>query len=80
VIYRWKYRRNTSVGKFLAGIVFGALSLSVRSSVFFFLPIDLPMEMGITDDQYSDKRISLVRPSIKILPTNCVSLMEVFRQ
>jgi hypothetical protein len=36
VIYRWKYRRNMFVGKFLAGIFFSALSPSVRLSVFVF--------------------------------------------
>ena len=73
VIYRWRYRRNTSVGKVQAHNFFflARLSLSVRPSVFFFLT-DLPTEMRITDDQYSDRRISSVRPSTNILSTNCV--------
>jgi len=31
------------------------------------------MEQRITDDQYSGRRIPSVMPSVKMLPTNCVS-------
>jgi hypothetical protein len=42
-------------------------------SVFVFLfPTALEMEWKIIDDQYSDGRILLVRPSIKMLPTVCM--------
>jgi hypothetical protein len=30
------------------------------------------MEWEITDDKYSDEQIPSVRPSVKILPTNCI--------
>jgi hypothetical protein len=32
--------------------------------------------MEITDDQYFDRQIPSVRPSVKILPTNCVSYTD----
>jgi len=35
--------------------------------------------MRITDDQYSDRRILSVRPSIKILLMNCVSYTDGMR-
>jgi hypothetical protein len=38
-------------------------------SVFFFL-IEVATEMGITDDQYFDRRIMLVMLSVKIFLTN----------
>jgi hypothetical protein len=37
--------------------------------VFFFL-IEVATEMGITDDQYFDRRIMLVMLSVKIFLTN----------
>jgi hypothetical protein len=57
-------------------LFFGALSPSVKPLVFFFLPTNLPIEMGITNDQYSNKRIPSIRPSAKTLPTNCVSYTD----
>ena len=72
MIYRWKYRQNKSVGKVLAGIFFDAFSSFVRPSVFCFLPTNAAMEMGITDDYYSERRI----PSENFLPINCVSYTD----
>ena len=40
--------------------------------MFCFLPTDAAMEMGITDDYYSERRI----PSEKFLPINCVSYTD----
>jgi hypothetical protein len=56
---------------------FGALPLSVRPSVFgFFFSIEVATEMKITDDQYFDRRISSVRPLVKVLLMNCVSYIN----
>jgi hypothetical protein len=75
VIYWWKYRRNNFVGKVLAGIYFfGALCPSVRLLVFFFK--EVATEMGITDNQYSDRWISSVMLSVKTFPTNYVSYTD----
>jgi hypothetical protein len=76
VIYHWEYRWNTSVGKFLARIVFWRVFPVSKTIGVFFLPTDSPTEMGITNDQYSDKRIPSIRPSAKTLPTNCVSYTD----
>jgi hypothetical protein len=54
-----------------------ALSSSVRPSVFVFFLTNIPMEVGITDDQYSDRHIMSMRPSAKILPTNCVFYTDI---
>jgi hypothetical protein len=54
VIYYWKYRQNTFISKVLAGnCFFGALSLSVRPSMFgffYFISDRLATNKGITDD------------------------------
>ena len=53
---------------------FGALPVFNTISVWFFLfPTKLATEQRITDDQYSGRRIPSVMPSVKMLPTNCVS-------
>jgi hypothetical protein len=33
---------------------------------------EVATEMGITDDQYSDRHVPLVMLSVKMLPMNCV--------
>jgi hypothetical protein len=43
--------------------------------VFFFLK-EVVIEMGITDDQYSDRWISSVMLSVKTFPTNYVSYTD----
>jgi hypothetical protein len=74
VMYHWKYKRNKSAGKVLAGIFFWRASSVCKtvSVCLFFLPRKVAMEMKITDDQYFDRRISSVMLSVKILLTNCV--------
>jgi len=77
VIYSWKYKQNKSIRKVFAGNFFGALPPSVKPLVFgFFFPTEVAMEMEITDDQYFDRQIPLVRPSVKILLTNCMSYTD----
>jgi hypothetical protein len=78
VIYRWKYRWNTSVNKVLAREIFYGCAFLVCKTVgvCFFLT-NIPMEVGITDDQYSDRHILSMRPSAKILPTNCVFYTDI---
>jgi len=78
VIYHWKYKQNKFAGKVLAGNFFWHASLVYKTiSVWFFLfLIELATKRGITDDQYSDGRIPLVVPSIKMLPMNCVSYTD----
>jgi hypothetical protein len=75
VIYRWKYRRNMFVGKVLAGnFLFWHASLVGKTvDVWFVLfPIESATDSRITDDQNFDRRI----PSIKFLPTSCVSYTD----
>ena len=69
VIYLWKYRQNKSVGKVLVGKKKLARS---PVGVWVFFPTEVATEMGIADDQYSDRHIPSVMPSVKMLPTNCV--------
>jgi hypothetical protein len=38
----------------------------------FFFPTEVATEMEIADDQYSDRHIPSVMPSVKMLPMNCV--------
>jgi hypothetical protein len=67
-----------SVGKVLAG------KKNLRSSpicktigVWFFLfPTKGAMERGITDDQYSDRRIMSVMLSVKMLPMSFLSYTD----
>jgi len=76
--YRWKYKRNDSVGTILAGnYFFCRASPSVRPSVFrrwlvFLFPIESATEWEITEDQYFDGQIPSVRPSGKMLMTDFV--------
>jgi hypothetical protein len=47
------------------------------SSVFgFFFSTEVATERGITDDQYSNRRILSVMPSVKMLPTNVLSYID----
>jgi len=62
---------------FLAGIFFCHASSSIKPLVFrqwlvFLFPTESAMKWEITDDQYSDERISLVRPLGKMLPMDFV--------
>jgi hypothetical protein len=43
---------------------------------FFFFPTEVAIEMGITDDQYSNKQILSVMQSVKCFPTNCMSYTD----
>jgi hypothetical protein len=54
---------------------------SVRPSVFcwwvFFLFVtELAMKMGVTDDYYTDGRVSSVRPSVIISPTEFIPVTD----
>jgi hypothetical protein len=40
--------------------------------VWVFFPTEVATKMGIADDQYSDRHIPSVMPSVKMLLTNCV--------
>jgi len=47
------------------------------SSVFgFFFLTEVATERGIIDDQYSNRRILSVMPSVKMLPTNVLSYTD----
>jgi len=43
---------------------------------FFFFSTEVATERGITDDQYSNRRILSVMPSVKMLPTNVLSYTD----
>ena len=78
VIYRLKYRRNTSISKVLARIFFWCtFPVGKTVSVWFFLfPIESVMNRGITDDQNFDKRTLSVRLLVKILSMSCVAYTD----
>jgi hypothetical protein len=77
VIYQWKYRRHKSDDKVLAWNIFlRAFLICKIVDVFFFLLTEVATKMGITDDQYSGRRIPSVMLSVKMLPMNCVSYTD----
>jgi hypothetical protein len=78
VIYHWKYRQNTFIGKVLEGKKnFSAFPVGKTVNVWFFLfPIELAMNRGITDDQNSNRQTPPVGLSVKILPMSCVSYTD----
>jgi hypothetical protein len=43
---------------------------------FFLFPTEVATERRITDDQYSNRRILSVMPSVKMLPTNVLSYTD----
>jgi hypothetical protein len=44
--------------------------------VFFLFAIELATEMGVTDDYYTDERVSSVRPSVIISPTEFIPVTD----
>jgi hypothetical protein len=44
--------------------------------VFFLFAIELATEMGVTDDYYTDGRVSSVRPSVIISPTEFIPVTD----
>jgi len=77
--FRWIY----SVGNVPAGNFFFGARVSVCKTVgvpsvgfFFLFATDLAMEMGFTDDWYTDGRVLSVRPSIFVSPTDFIALTD----
>jgi len=44
-----------------------------RRYVFFLFATDLATEMGVTNDWYTDERVSSMRPSVIISPTDFIA-------
>jgi len=73
VIKCWKYRKNNSVSKVLAWKKKIWHSLFVCKTVGVFFSTEVATEMGITDNQYSNRWIPSVMLSVKKILMNCVS-------
>jgi hypothetical protein len=71
------HRRNTSVDIFQAEIFFLVRNFRLQNhQKLFFLPTDLVMELGITDERKADGRFPLMILSVKKLPTNSESQID----
>ena len=76
VIYHWEYRWNTSVGKFLAEIVFWrAFPVSKTIGVFFFAD-KLTDRNGNYQRSIFQQTYSFDKTVGKNLPPNCVSYTD----
>ena len=43
---------------------------------FFLFATELATKRGVTNDYYTDRRVPLVKPSVIILPTECISFTD----